>query len=147
MLNIINLDLLKITKVKSWAIYFIYDSRYYLLHGAYNDDDEIVRLYERELYNYGNYKLKLLESKSESSYFANDYINCHKRTIVYSQIDKEFFVKKLTYKGFITSVYDKEIGQIKAKIIEYQNQIKVLNDHISRIRDKIYSEQHFEKVQ
>ena len=145
MLNIINLDLLKITKVKSWAIYFTYDLKYYLLHGSY-DDDEVVELYERELYNCGNYKLKLLKSKSESSYFANDYINCHKHVIVYSQIDKEFFVKKLTYKGFITSLYDEEIKQRKLKIKAYENEIRSLNDKISSIRDKICYEKHFEKL-
>lgn len=45
-LNITDLDKLKITKVKSWVVHFIYDGQKYFLHDD-SDEDRCTGLYKK----------------------------------------------------------------------------------------------------
>lgn len=97
-----DLSLLKITKVKPWAIYFDYDNKHYLLHGKADGYESIQELYERQLDENGNYDLIFIKSRYGRDYLANGYIkSINKRTVVYNQIDKEYFREQLIRSGFV----------------------------------------------
>lgn len=97
-----DLSLLEITKVKPWAIYFDYDNKHYLLHGKADGYESIQELYERQLDKNGNYDLIFIKSRYGRDYLVSDYIkSMNQKTIVYNQIDKEYFREQLTRSGFI----------------------------------------------
>ena len=101
-ITIEDLSLLKITKVKPWAICFDYDSSHYLLYGNTDNPETQQDLFERILNKHGKYTLKYICSKiGEKSDVWDDYIKCQNgTTIVYSQVDKEYFANKLIMRGF-----------------------------------------------
>lgn len=97
-----DLSLLEITKVKSWAIYFDYDNKHYLLHGKADGYESIQELYERQLDKNGNYELIFVKSRYGKDYLASGYIkSIDRKTIIYNQIDKEHFRKQLIRSGFV----------------------------------------------
>lgn len=97
-----DLSLLEITKVKPWAIYFDYDNKHYLLHGKADGYESIQELYERQLDKNGNYDLIFIKNRYGRDYLVSDYIkSMNQKTIVYNQIDKEYFREQLTRSGFI----------------------------------------------
>lgn len=97
-----DLSLLEITKVKPWAIYFDYDNKHYLLHGKADGYESIQELYERQLDKNGNYDLIFIKSKYGRDYLDSGYIkSISRKTIVYNQIDKEYFREQLTRSGFV----------------------------------------------
>lgn len=97
-----DLSLLQITKVKPWAIYFDYDNRHYLLHGKADGYESIQELYERQLDKNGNYELIFVKSRYGKDYLASGYIkSIDRKTIIYNQIDKEHFRKQLIRSGFV----------------------------------------------
>lgn len=108
-----DLSLLEITKVKPWAIYFDYDNKHYLLHGKVDDYESIQELYERQLDKNGNYDLIFIKSRYGRDYLDSDYIkSISRKTIVYNQIDKEYFREQLKRSGFVELV-EKEKEPIK----------------------------------
>lgn len=97
-----DLSLLEITKVKPWAIYFDYGNKHYLLHGKADGCESIQELYERQLDKNGNYGLIFIKNRYGRDYLVSDYIkSMNQKTIVYNQIDKEYFREQLTRIGFI----------------------------------------------
>ena len=59
MINIQDVSLLKITKVRDWSILFDYDGKHYLLHGTgESGEPDRQELYERNLNQNGKYDLK-----------------------------------------------------------------------------------------
>lgn len=97
-----DLSLLEITKVKPWAIYFDYGNKHYLLHGKADGCESIQELYERQLDKNGNYGLIFIKNRYGRNYLVSDYIkSMNQKTIVYNQIDKEYFREQLTRSGFI----------------------------------------------
>lgn len=142
-LNIQDLSKLKITTVKQWCINFTYDGEQYFLHYEYEDGESSMSLHH-----------KLNGRKSEwigGKAFTNnciDYIklkyglnkykysNESKWNIVYSQIDKEYFVLKLTYDGFIDSCYGSECKKIKERNEQNNKKIKQLEEEIYKLRQE-----------
>ena len=101
MFKIEDLSLLKITRIKPWAILFDYDNKHYFLHGKNEEYDEYQELYERSLDKNGNYTLKFIKGRLGAENIKSVYIkNLYGKSMVYSQIDKEFFVKQLVRYGF-----------------------------------------------
>lgn len=97
-----DLSLLEITKIKPWAIYFDYGNKHYLLHGKADGCESIQELYERQLDKNGNYGLIFIKNRYGRDYLVSDYIkSMNQKTIVYNQIDKEYFREQLTRSGFI----------------------------------------------
>lgn len=111
-LIITDLNKLKITKVKDWAIYFNYDNEKYLLHGSGECGEYSSNLYKRIPINN---KYELVYIKGE--YTCDDYIKgefikeYYKRILVYNQIDKEYFVNQLVKWKFA------KYNPIKPKIV------------------------------
>lgn len=143
MVNIIdikNLSLLKITRVRGWAICFDYDGKHYLLHGASEmGEGSWQDLYERELDEHGKYKLNFItNSNYGSEYVANEYIKKQNgKTIVYSLIDKNYFVYKLTKRGFATGIFEDEVSRQKEEIMKLQTELKVYEDKCRELRNRI----------
>lgn len=72
---------------------------------------------------------------------AWDYIRCNynntRKPIVYSQIDKEFFVYKLTKRGFTTGIMEQRVNAEKDKIKSVEAQIREYEDRIRELRRSI----------
>jgi hypothetical protein len=139
-----DLSLLKIDKVKDWAVYFTYDKEKYLLHGSSDGGDYSMTLYLRiPLGNNGQYKLEALQGKYTSTDYVSNYIKVNKvgsgksKTIHYSEIDKEYFVKQLTNNGFVSGVLDKKVDLIKLKNKTRQEEIRKLREQIYKIEKQI----------
>lgn len=84
MINIQNVSLLKITKVKNWSILFDYDSKHYLLHGVeeYGEPDR-QELYERNLNQNGKYDLEYQGTCYGTAYVSRDYIKSKNRKLLF----------------------------------------------------------------
>ena len=67
MINIQDVSLLKITKVRDWSILFDYDGKHYLLHGTCEiGEPDRQELYERNLNQNGKYDLSVLDEIKSS---------------------------------------------------------------------------------
>lgn len=140
MINITDLSLLKITKVKDWAINFDYDSKHYLLHGSSElGEGSWQELYERILDQNGHYELNHINNKPYAEeYVINDYIKGQNgRTIVYRNIDKEYFVYKLTKRGFATGIMEERVKEEEKHIAKIEKQIKKYEEKIRELRQEI----------
>ena len=74
MINIHDLSLLKITKIKPWAIYFDYDEKHYFLHGKSDGYESVQELFERHLNENGFWTLEFIKSNYGNECVINDYI-------------------------------------------------------------------------
>lgn len=108
-IDIQELSLLKITKVKPWAIYFDYDQKHYLLHGKSDGYESVQELYERHLNKNGFWTLEFIKSDYGNEYVINNYIKpISWQTLGYKQVDKEYFREKLVMHGFAKCTSVKE---------------------------------------
>ena len=140
MIDIQDLNLLKVTKVKEWAICFDYDKKHYLLHGQSEMGEGSWQvLYERTLDDCGKYHLKKIKEIGYApEYVANDYIKRQKgKTIVYSKIDKEYFAYKMTKRGFAIGIMRQKVEEENQHILLVENQIKELKQKIYELRREI----------
>lgn len=141
MLDIQDLSKLKITKVKDWAVSFKYEDKYYLLHGSCDDYEYGITLYEK--INGNNRKLETIKGMLTSSddvkhrYIRPINERWKGKSITYSHIDKEYFVKKLAWNGFCTSCFDEDIAERKDAIEYHHQAINSLEKQIQNIRNDI----------
>ena len=146
-MDIQDLSKLKITKIKPWAIYFTYNNEKYLLKGRSSDYEYDIQLYHRiPINNKGQFQLEWIAGRmwttdNIANYFIKDYGRKH--TVIYSHINKEYFVKKLVRKEFCTSLFDNELKDKIKRINDYKKEIKNLEDKIQNIRNKIRDEEKF----
>lgn len=138
-IDIQDLSLLKVKRVRDWSICFDYDDKHYLLHGtSETGEGSWQELYERELDKNGKYKLTFISNKYGDDYVAYDYIKRQNgKTIVYSLIDKEFFSYKLTKRGFATGIFENEVLKQKEVILNLQTELKAYEDKCIKLRSKI----------
>ena len=138
MIDIQDLSLLKITKVREWAIFFDYGNKHYFLHEAEEMGEPIKQeLFERELDSNGKYSLIPIKSIWSSEHLCFDYFKDISRPIVYKQIDKEYFAYKLTKRGFaIWTIKSKmpeeeyvDYSNSRMTVLEFRNElVKRLNN-------------------
>jgi len=138
-IDIQDLSLLKITRVRDWSICFDYDDKHYLLHGTSEaGEGSWQELYERELDENGKYRLDFVSNKYGDDYVACDYIkNQRGKTIVYSLIDKKYFAYKLTKRGFATGIFEDVVLKQKEEILNLQTELKVYEDKCRELKSKI----------
>lgn len=137
-INIKDLSKLRFTKVKPWKIVFYYEDTLYMLLDDSDDDRSISLLKKvtrggKETFDYINGKITLYSpmdlikdiSRKKSSKVEN---------ITYSNIDREYFVKKLVELGFSTGLFESEyvgkeaeINKLRLKIKEFEAQIIDVN--------------------
>lgn len=147
-LNITDLDKLKITKVKPWVVYFTYDGQRYFLHDD-SDEDRSTGLYKKNDRN-----IELIGAAITLS-FPSHFIRVKKNikepkgyptlNVVHNQIDKEYFVKRLTREGIIDSLFNKDvedleldINSLKDLIKRYQNKIEKVRKIIKDVEEEFY---------
>ena len=149
LLDISELSKLRITTVKLWCVNFTYDNELYFLHDD-SDEDRGIGLYHRknnlipELI-VGKITLRRPNDFIRLSYGKEQYSKHNKRNIVFSQIDKDYFVKKLTYEGLITSCFDKECSELHENIKHIRDEIESHQDIITSLRDKITKLENFKE--
>jgi len=116
MLEIKDIKLLKITKVKTWAIYFTYDNESYLLHESTLDYESTLTLYKRNLTEHGRYDLEVIKSSGSNSFSAYYYLDIRSEKPVYSQIDLELFCKKMTRDEFFCGIYEEDVKKMRERV-------------------------------
>ena len=140
-LNIQDLSKLKITTVKQWCINFTYDGEQYFLHDD-SDEDRCLGLFHKincrnseRIYGIITlaYPMDYIKMKNNIKIKWNSY---EKANIVYSQIDKEYFVKRLTYDEFIDSCFDNECKKIRERNEQNNKKIKQLEEEIDKLRQE-----------
>ncbi len=135
-INITDINLLQITRVRNWSISFDYDNKHYLLHGTSElGEGSWAELFEKTYDENGKYHLNYMGNAHSSEYVVNDYIPKQKgKTIVYSQIDKEFFAFQLTYRKLATGIMENKVKEIEKKQKRIKNKIESYEKKISELR-------------
>lgn len=115
-INLNNLDNLKITRIRDWRINFKYNEVLYSL----NQHDSMEYEYWIELKNRDTRKLVkeqhgLLDL---SAYVRYKGWSNNNKNFIYSYIDKEYFVKQLHENGFVYLGDEYEIQYLKDKIVK-----------------------------
>ena len=132
-LKINNINKLKITKIKDWAIYFTYDNARYLLHA-----NTYTTLYKRKPLNEcGKFELQWMCSKYGyliPNINYRDKNNKSLRCRPYNQIDLKKFLWDMTWNDFFESDYSQEIEVRKQKIKEIDQDIKKLEIQKQNLR-------------
>jgi hypothetical protein len=79
-----NVNSIKITKVKPWAVYFNADGKHYLLHGSNVDDECTQTIFERTFDENGVWKLNAIQSRFGDAYLSDEYVGRQNgKTVVY----------------------------------------------------------------
>ena len=139
MINITDLSLLKITRVRPWSILFDCGDKHYLIHGSYEmGEGSWQELYERELDANGKYNLHRLKTVNGDDDVKYDYIKRQRgNTVVYKNIDKEYFAYKLTKRGFATGIIENKVKEEQKHIDKVEKQIKKYEEKIRQLRNEI----------
>lgn len=139
MINITDLSLLKITRVRPWSICFDCGDKHYLIHGSYEmGEGSWQELYERELDANGKYNLLRIKTVNGDDDVKRDYIERQRgNTIVYKNIDKKYFAYKLTKRGFATGIMENKVKEEQRHIDKVEKQIKKYEEKIRQLRYEI----------
>lgn len=131
-LNIDNLYDIKITKVTDIKLYFTFKNEKYLL--LYRPDAGRIALYHRK---FEQHKAKAEIITSVSAPGINSLIKTvtprKGDKIVYSQINREYFVKRLTELGLCKSIYTDRWNSINQEILSIDKQIRELEQQKSKL--------------
>lgn len=133
-INIEDLMKLRFKKVKPWKVVFMYDNNLYMLLDD-SDDERRLSLLKRvnrdgkDTFEYINGRATLYSlmdlikdiSRKKSSKVEN---------ITYSNIDREYFVKKLVELGFSTGLFENIYKNKEEEIKRLRDEIKKLEAQI-----------------
>lgn len=129
----------RITKVREWKVDFTFRGDKYLLKGSSElGEGSWATLYRKEVDKNGRYMLSLLQRKDCPEYVGREFIRClFSSNPTYSQMDVNFFVYKLTWYGFVGSIYS-EVIEEKKRIIELVDELeRSVMKEIKRARNSI----------
>lgn len=135
-INITDLKKLKITKVRPWKIYFKYENKNYMLISE--NEDEHISFFEREISN-GKIRLHFINSTNTwggIQSFIKDISKHAVTNVVYTNIDKEFFVKKLIALDLVCGIYSTEYTNTVNKMQNIQDEIDALQKRINDLKTK-----------
>lgn len=124
-----DLSKLKITKVKHWKVCFEYSGDKYILISDSDSDDCGLILYKKTLLDKDKFKLEFIASKLTSEQPSELIMDISKNkptSLVYSNINREFFVKKLTELGFNNGKYKDEYQAVQDNVHEIYEEIREL---------------------
>lgn len=134
-LNITNLTLLKFKKIKSYKVTFLYDDREFILLERDSTEDCGMDLFERIKVADNRYKLEHISGVITID-SPIDYIkDISKKKVkhpTYSNIDREFFIKKLTAEGLIDSIYT---NKYKTMIKEERRLREIISKLTAQVHD------------
>ena len=140
LINIHDVSLLKVTRVRDWSICFSYDGQGYLIHGKYECGEGYWQdLYKRDVDKKGKYTLELIMSKSGNEYVKQDYFGSSIKhgNLVYSHIDTESFAYLLTKNGFASGVYTKFVESARFKLSALNQKLHDLDQQARLVREEI----------
>lgn len=142
MVKVIDFSLIKIKKVKPWAIYFDYENKHYFIIGKSDGVDSGYDLYERKLSKNGSIEdvVYIKGIITNNDYVASHYIKDYKETMAYKFIDKKYFFNKLIEDGFVNKTKEIEVQIRINKVLQYKTELKILEDRIKKLKDKIKQE-------
>lgn len=142
-LNIEDIMQLRITKVTPRKLYFDYEDRHFAILDLSDANTSLLYFYERIFTNdHGFVKMRFISFTFKTIgilWFIKDVSKRHPRTVTYSNIDCEYFVKALTELGFATGLYADELAEKKQKIDDIRAEIARLNDQIKDINDEWFT--------
>lgn len=142
-LNIKDIMQLRITKVTLRKLYFDYGDQHFAIIDLSDANNSLLYFYERIFTNdHGFVKMRFINFTYKSigiPWFIKDVSKRHPRTVTYSNIDREYFVKALTELGFATGLYADEWAEKKQKIDDIKAEIERLNDQIKDINDEWFT--------
>ena len=147
----IDLDKLKITTVKQWCVNFTYDGVQYFIHDD-SDNDIYMRLYRKPKCN-SSERIKIINGTITLEYPSefiklkygkrnhNHAVYSDKYNINYNQIDKEYFVIRLTKIGFADGIMEQkvreyDIDKLQKQIDKKLEEVEKLKANIKIILDK-----------
>lgn len=139
-IEIKDLNKLKFKRVKSWSIKFAYEDETYLIHLCNApEEDNTLELYTFDCDENGKYHLDLLNANIATKTpmeLIKDISNpfCNKKTITYSNIDKQYFVKKLVELGWCKCAYNTEYQDYIEEVERLKSEIKALENKIELAR-------------
>lgn len=136
-IKITDLTKLKITKVTDWKVYFDYEGQHYMLIED-SDEDAHLSLYKRDIDN-GKVTLTWLNGKVTTLRIKSIIKDISKRrptSIVYINIDREHFVKKLVELEFSSGIFENEYNRNKEQIKILREQIEQLNKRVSELQNE-----------
>ena len=113
-IKITDLTKLKFTKVTDWKVYFDYEGQRYMIIED-SDEDAHLSLYKRDIDN-GKVTLTWLNGKVTTLRIKSIIKDISKRrttSIVYTNIDREHFVKKLVELEFSSGIFENEYNRNK----------------------------------
>ena len=124
--------LLKITKIKQWAIYFSYDGEKYILHESNQDYESGLTLYKK-VENENKYTLEAISSAYGSLFQLKSKITGKYmyNNSVYNQVDLFDFVCKMAKRKLITS----SDAEVELRIKREQKIQEDIKNHENKIRD------------
>ena len=136
-IKINSLSKLSFQKITDKKILFSYGEDKYAL--KVNSHDCIL-LYKREKLHNGNHEEIVISSSTVYSTvtdFLLDISNSDSNTLVYSNVDREYFLKRMISAGLAESeLFDKEYEDLKNKEDTIQNQIDNLRNQIDTYWEK-----------
>ena len=132
---IYDLTELQIIKVKYYKVMFKYKGKEYLLI-LDSEDDGCISFYEREKVAPDRYVLNHIDSVytcKVPSDLIKDISRGHPRHTVYSNVDRQYFIKILAELELIDGPYTKEFKEVREKEKELNEKIRTLQHEISDI--------------
>ena len=136
-IKITDLTKLKFTKVTDWKVYFDYEGQRYMIIED-SDEDAHLSLYKRDIDN-GKVTLTWLNGKVTTLRIKSIIKDISKRrttSIVYTNIDREHFVKKLVELEFSSGIFENEYNRNKEQIKILREQIEQLNKRASELQNE-----------
>ena len=139
-IDIQDVSLLKVTKVREWAICFDYNEKGYMLHLYGDDSSNNIALYERSVDRTGRWELEYISSERFEKSTIDGLVGWQPgKTIVYKMIDKKYFALKLTELGFATGVMEQEVAfnSIVKRFTEMDELLKHIRFHSAILASQI----------
>ena len=127
-----NIDKLKVTKVKYWKVNFEYDGTKYVLVDT-SDEDRHISLYVRRYNEEKGYYYSELINGRISLTTPGDMIKFIGKGEVYSQVDKEHFVKSLVRLEFSEGLFEEEYNKYIDAKAEIEEKIDMLRAEMSKL--------------
>lgn len=126
---------LQVTKIKYYKVMFKYSGKEYLIIKD-DSDDSCISLYERQKVAQDRYVLHHIKSVY-TSYFPGDLIrdiSVRKPThTVYSNVDRQYFVKRLAELDMVDGPYIQEFKKIREIERELNSKIRSIQNEISEL--------------
>lgn len=140
-IKITSLESLRFKQVKLWKVLFEYDNKEYLLLDTGDVEEGCITLFERHKVRENRYILKFMKSIFTSSKpidYIKDISKRNAKTLVYSNIDREYFVKQLVRNGLAEegSLY----YVVWNAIIQEEDKINAQIRELNRQKSELYKE-------